>query len=125
MERPKVVIPIAPVPKPRMTQRDKWKKRPIVERYFQFKDEIHTLVRGDLDARFTVVFYIAMPASWSVKKKELYNGKPHQNKPDIDNYLKAFMDALCSDDSYVFDAQAQKFWAEEGRIELTERGNDA
>lgn len=65
-----------------------------------------------------------MPPSWSAKKKEFYNGKPHQVKPDIDNYLKAFMDALCSDDSYIFDAQAQKFWALEGSIELTERGND-
>lgn len=63
-----------------------------------------------------------MPNSWPEKKKAEYDGKPHQKKPDIDNYLKAFLDALCSDDSYVYDARAQKFWAREGSIELTEYG---
>lgn len=121
--KPPTILPINPVPKPRMTQRDKWKKRPIVERYYQFKDEINLLVRGQLDARFTVVFRVAMPPSWSEKKKAEYDGQPHQAKPDIDNYLKALMDALCVDDSYVYDAHSQKYWAREGQIELTERGD--
>lgn len=64
-----------------------------------------------------------MPASWSARKKNLYDGKPHQVKPDIDNYLKAFMDALCEDDSYVYDVRATKEWACEGSIILIERGN--
>ncbi len=28
---------VAPFPKPRMTQRDKWKKRPVVVKYILFK----------------------------------------------------------------------------------------
>ncbi|HHE6457291.1 TPA: RusA family crossover junction endodeoxyribonuclease, partial [Proteus mirabilis] len=32
------VFNIEPVPKPRMTQADKWKKRPPVLKYFAFKD---------------------------------------------------------------------------------------
>lgn len=64
-----------------------------------------------------------MPMSWSEKKKVLYDGKPHQVKPDADNYLKAFMDALCEDDSYVYDVHAIKEWARKGEIILTERGN--
>lgn len=64
-----------------------------------------------------------MPPSWSEKKKQAFDGKPHQVRPDADNYLKAFMDALCKDDSYVWDARVIKYWAREGRIELTERGN--
>lgn len=63
-----------------------------------------------------------MPKSWSKKKKAEYLGKPHQVKPDSDNYLKAFMDALCEDDSYIYDARVQKYWAEEGSIELDEIG---
>ena len=31
---------IKPVPKPRMTQRDAWDKRPCVLRYRAFKDEV-------------------------------------------------------------------------------------
>jgi len=34
-----MIYNINPVPKPRMTQSDKWKKRPPVLRYFAFKDE--------------------------------------------------------------------------------------
>lgn len=39
VERVKV-FNIEPVPKPRMTQADKWKKRPPVLKYFAFKDEV-------------------------------------------------------------------------------------
>lgn len=64
-----------------------------------------------------------MPQSWSKKEKELHDGKPHQQKPDIDNYLKALMDALCVTDEYVYDVHCSKYWAREGSIELTEEGN--
>ncbi len=63
-----------------------------------------------------------MPNSWSEKVKLNMDGKPHQQRPDVDNYLKSFMDALCIDDSYVYDVHAKKFWAREGSIELTEWG---
>lgn len=61
-----------------------------------------------------------MPKSWSNKKRAEMLGKPHQVKPDSDNYLKAFMDALCINDSYIYDARVQKYWAESGSIELEE-----
>lgn len=115
-----ITIPITPVPKPRMTQSDKWKKRPAVLRYRDYKDHLNLLVKGSLEATFDVVFYVPMPTSWSETKKRDMEGKPHQQKPDIDNYLKAFMDALCEDDSYVYDVRARKYWAREGRIELSE-----
>lgn len=35
-----IEYPIVPVPKPRMTQRDKWQKRPAVMRYRAFCDEV-------------------------------------------------------------------------------------
>lgn len=129
MKRITIEIPISPVPKPRMTRQDRWTDkdkeigRPAVIRYFRFQDDLLKLITGQLDARFTVVFRIAMPQSWPEKKKEIFNEKPHQQKPDIDNYLKAFLDALCPDDSYVYDVQAKKFWARQGSIELTERGD--
>lgn len=123
MKRPTIEIPLAPVPKPRMTQRDKWSQRPSVTRYYEFKDNLALLVRGQLDARFTVVFIVSMPHSWSEKKKAQYDGQPHQTRPDIDNFIKSFLDALCPDDSYVCDVHAQKIWGREGKIILTERGN--
>lgn len=65
-----------------------------------------------------------MPQSWNEKKKAAFDGKPHQVRPDVDNFLKALLDALCAEDSYVYDVHAQKFWARKGSIILTERGND-
>ena len=44
------------------------------------------------------------------------DGKPHQQKPDWDNLSKAWQDALCDDDSYVYDAHCRKFWGRTGAI---------
>lgn len=65
-----------------------------------------------------------MPNSWSEKKKAQFDGKPHQQKPDWDNLAKAFCDALCADDSYIYDVRAQKYWARTGSIEVTNRGGE-
>lgn len=44
------------------------------------------------------------------------DGTPHQQRPDIDNYAKAFLDALCEDDSYVYDLRAEKYWGRQASI---------
>lgn len=119
-----VRLEIQPVAKPRMTQRDKWAKRPIVMAYYAFADALRAQVRGELEPRLKVTFFVPMPMSWSQKKRTLMVGTPHQARPDVDNFLKAFMDALCSDDSYIYDVHALKFWAETGAIEIEEFGND-
>ena len=103
-----------------MTQSDRWKKRPAVVRYHEFKDELRCLVTGELEPKFRVIFNVKMPKSWSERKKDEFEGKPHQQRPDIDNYLKALMDALSTEDSYIYDVHAIKRWAREGSIELYE-----
>jgi Holliday junction resolvase RusA-like endonuclease len=57
-----------------------------------------------------------MPHSWSKKKKDLMLGKPHKQRPDIDNLAKAFMDALLPEDSHVFSLTAEKYWSNEPSI---------
>ncbi len=102
-----IEIKINPVSKPRMTQSDKWKKRPATEKYWAFKDELIlkcrlnkiNLDKGIID----VIFYIPMPDSWSEKKKKLKCGDKHLNKPDCDN-------------SGVWKVAAEKYWAREGVI---------
>ncbi len=69
-------------------------------------------VASELD----IEFHIAMPPSWSKSKRQLMLGKPHQQRPDIDNLVKAFLDALCEEDSYVYDIRARKFWSNTGYI---------
>lgn len=45
-----------------------------------------------------------------------------QNRPDLDNYLKALIDSLCSEDKYIAHyGELAKYWVdfEVGWIELT------
>lgn len=113
-----MIYNITPVPKPRMTHADKWKKRPGVLRYWAFKDEIR-LKKVVLPETFcTIIFYIPMPKSWSVTKKTYYAGSPHKQKPDLDNLTKALWDAILDDDKKIWTFQATKLWAYEGAIEI-------
>ncbi|MGQ1888278.1 RusA family crossover junction endodeoxyribonuclease [Serratia marcescens] len=99
--------PITPIPKPRMTQKDRWAKRPPVLRYRAFCDEVK-------------LNRISLPDSWSKKKRAEMAGKPHQQKPDADNLLKALMDAIYSEDCAVWDVRVTKRWGNAGEIIIKE-----
>lgn len=114
------VYNITPVPKPRMTQRDKWQKRPPVLRYRAFCDEVRLEKISLPEHSYHVTFIMPMPKSWSHKKRSDMNGKPHQQKPDKDNLEKALLDAIFDDDSRVWDGRVTKVWGEVGQIKITE-----
>lgn len=92
---------LTPVPKPRQTQADKWKKRPAVLRYRAFADKARelgvTVQNGD-----EICFHLPMPASWSAKKQAKMTGEPHAQRPDIDNLIKSVLDAVHEDDSHLW-----------------------
>lgn len=114
-------IPVKPVPKPRMTRSDAWRQRPAVLRYFDYKDDMKEAWGSrEVPGTFTVVFHVPIPKSFSKKKRSAMHGTPHQQRPDVDNYLKAFLDALCVDDSYVWDVRVTKLWSLEPGIEVLE-----
>lgn len=108
--------PITPVPKPRMTQRDKWKKRPNVTRYRAYCDEVRLRGIKLPDCGYHVVFVLPMPKSWSKKKRDKMDGQPHQQTPDKDNLEKALLDAIFTDDSTVWDGRVSKIWGIQGKI---------
>lgn len=110
--------PITPVAKPRMTQSDKWKERPPVMKYRAFCDEVRVrrVVLPDPGAH--VVFHVPMPSSWSQKKQAEHRGKAHKQRPDVDNYTKALLDAIYSDDSHVWDIRTTKIWSDRGGISV-------
>lgn len=108
---------ITPLAKPRMTQRDKWKKRPAVLHYRAFKDEVR-LKRVYIPQPCQIIFYIPMPKSWSKKKQSEMDGHAHTKKPDIDNLLKALMDAIFTDDSHIWNVHVIKKWSEKGGIRI-------
>ena len=102
-----------------MTQRDKWQQRAPVVRYRQFGDELRLKLPGyKVPAELYIQFELPMPKSWSKKKRASMLAQPHQQKPDIDNLLKAFLDHLCEDDSYVWKVFGTKVWGEHGSITL-------
>jgi Holliday junction resolvase RusA-like endonuclease len=97
-------------------------------RYWNFKDLLKLQAKKLKfimpDSGYHLKFYIPMPKSWSKKKQSAMMGKPHQGKPDKDNLEKAFLDAVCADDSYIWDGRVSKFWWNEGRIVMKVYEND-
>lgn len=114
---------ITPVPKPRMTRRDKWLKppRPCVVRYRAFEKECQhrgiTVDNGD-----HITFVLPMPKSWSKKKRAEFYGKPHQQTPDVDNLCKAILDSCYKDDSHIYDLRITKVWGNDGEIQIERMG---
>lgn len=112
-----IEINITPVPRPRMTRKDKWAPKKSVVRYWVFCRELRDKLKGfELKGHATIIFYMPMPKSWSKKKKAKLQGQPHTQRPDIDNLIKAILDGLLEEDSGVHTIQAQKLWAKSGKI---------
>jgi len=86
-------------------------------RYRAFADELR-LRLGAIDLNgYTLTFGLPMPKSWTKKKKAQMLGKPHTQKPDIDNLLKALLDAVYADDSCVHTLSGvKKVWTDTGFI---------
>lgn len=110
-------VPGKPPGKPRMTQRDRWAKRPCVLRYWEWKDKVkfafHASGGIPDEAIITSVNWVAhyeMPKSWTRKKRIQSFRTPHTSKPDRDNVDKALLDALFKDDSGVGCGFISKVW---------------
>lgn len=119
----KITIHIEPIGKPRMTQRDKWARRPVVLRWFDFKDQLKAACIGQIPEGTVSVSwkaYISMPKSWSAKRKREMEGTPHFSKPDRDNIDKGILDSLFHDDSHIYHGVLTKLWddGKGARLEL-------
>lgn len=105
---------ITPFAKPRMTRADRWKKRPVVLNYFKWKEEMQWIAKSNkfkLPSKYEAIFYMPMPKSWGDKKRKEMKHKPHQQRPDKDNLEKALNDALCEEDSHIWDSRTKKIWS--------------
>lgn len=65
-----------------------------------------------------VEFFLKMPASWTKKKKSQMIYTPHRQKPDLDNLLKGFMDAVLDEDCGVCEVKTAKFWSDRGFVSV-------
>ena len=115
---------IPPCPKPRMTKADRWRKRPSVLKFFAFRDAVRQYKESKVVLQsayhahhlefesFEIEFHVPMPKSWSKKKKGYMNGSAHQQRPDLDNYLKAWKDSVYEEDAIVWRVKASKLWTD-------------
>lgn len=114
---------VVPMGAPRMTKRDKWKRRPIVIRYRKFKDAIRAaagiIPPPEIILSLSWTAFFSPPASWSVKKRIAALGQLHRSKPDRDNIDKGILDALFEQDSGIASGQIEKRWGEPSRLEVT------
>lgn len=88
-------------------------------RYRAFKDSVRASGLT-LPQPCRILFSIAMPASWSSKKRAAQDSQPHMAKPDIDNLIKAVLDALYEDDAHVWSVWGEKRWGVAGSISVQE-----
>jgi Holliday junction resolvase RusA-like endonuclease len=119
IETIKYVFDIEPFHAPRMVKSDKWAKRDCVVKYFNFRNKLYSLAlqqQYEIKGILNIIFVIPFPESWSEKKKKENYLQPVTVKPDIDNLIKAFMDSLLKNDSYVWGVTAKKIYATFGKI---------
>jgi Holliday junction resolvase RusA-like endonuclease len=107
---------VDPMPRPRMTQRDRWNQRPSVRAYNEYRNALALLAMNEgwePGEALRLTFVIPMPPSWSGAKKRRMAGTPHRQRPDLDNLVKGFLDSF-GEDAQVWRIEAEKRWANEG-----------
>jgi Holliday junction resolvase RusA-like endonuclease len=139
------IIALNPQTNVRSTQGDVWffripehklsdyglKRKKRLEKYNQYKRDLkfqYEALALDLsEGKFKVVFYIPLAKSYRPKRdigeieRSKMNNAPHKRKPDYDNLLKAFGDAIFENDSFIWSVHCEKRWTTDsvGRIEVT------
>ncbi len=111
-----------PASRPRVTR---WSTY-YPKRYTKFKKDMQALT-SEMETTLSenllsvhVDFYIKMPKSWSKKKTEKLANTYCSNNSDIDNYIKAILDALNGvlfiDDKQVVEIFARKIYSKQAYI---------
>ncbi len=113
------IIHVEPMGAVRLSNRDKFKPTDAAKRYYAYKDRVRAKAPAFVAPyQVEVTAHIAMPSSWSKKKKALMCGKRHQVRPDRDNIGKGVQDALFDEDGMISDGTDRKRWAYEGLLEI-------
>lgn len=114
----RVEVPGNPIP----LQRARAFKNVFYDPQFTVKKNYAAFVKDYIDEPITkeieldLEFYFQMPKSWSKKKRDSMNNKPHIGKKDLDNLIKFVGDALnevaWQDDCLIWKINAIKKWSE-------------
>lgn len=104
--------------KPRQTRRDKHSPSKAVQRYRNWADEVRLRkVPEAMGSCNRVTFMVPMPRTWTPVRKQRAAYTPHTQTPDLDNMVKALLDACMPDgDQTVWSVWATKLWSWEPLI---------
>jgi Holliday junction resolvase RusA-like endonuclease len=139
-QAPKLFLPVEPMGAVRTTQRQKFVDEKA-QRYYDYKQVIQLMAMSRLQRIPAgkaiiikdLVFYMPIPKSGKVSRKDeatgkrkqypVEHGQPHIAKPDIDNLIKGLFDALngvaWADDNQVYKITNQeKVYGEHPGIEF-------
>ena len=113
------MIELTPIPAPRIPHQYKWSDQ--AKRYYAWRDQLRALHPAPLPACLSLKFWLPLPKRPS-KRRGQVGGARHQQTPDLDNMVKACMDALAVKDHHVWYLSAMKRWSpdRQGRIEVRE-----
>jgi Holliday junction resolvase RusA-like endonuclease len=119
------VVPTAAIGKPRMTRRDKWKKRPCVVAYRAWCDLVREHCPNPPPAErveeITITARYVLPPSLSERERRERAFKRKRTKPDGDNIIKALCDALWKRDEALGDLSISRQWNTEDTMAVTIR----
>jgi Holliday junction resolvase RusA-like endonuclease len=94
-----------------------------VLRYRAYAEKLRLKYKHPLPADICIGFVIPIAKGRRKATKKypvaLKAGMPHQATPDLDNLVKAVLDALCVNDSYVHSIMAYKVWGDTGAVVLS------
>jgi Holliday junction resolvase RusA-like endonuclease len=130
-----LILDIEPMGAVRTTQKQKFADKNY-KKYQTWKDTLLILWTAELlkhgfnpqTIKFSeiesITFHMTIPMGEKLSKAKIEErhsriDQPHLQKPDIDNMLKAFMDAVMKEDSHVHTiGRTKKIWSLHGHIEV-------
>ena len=90
------------------------KRKKRLERYNNYKRDLFDVAQDNdfliPDGFFKLTFFVPIPKSYKKHQRIDLHLRPHQVMPDVDNFLKAFLDALKRRDQSVHHLELQKVW---------------
>ena len=112
-----MTLSLKPMGKPRQSQSDKWRLRPVVCRYRSYADALRASFHLLPLAKFLQVGRVTVIATFMTKCSDRY-GKPHRQKPDADNIMKGVKDSLIRKDETVYWELTEKRWGEQDSLKI-------
>jgi Holliday junction resolvase RusA-like endonuclease len=120
-----VIVPIVPMGAVRLSSSDRWAKRPIAVKYFEWKNEFKLIMAQSAElrnvlakifesGRMELITKHELPETWSKKKKAENYGQPMRAKPDWDNCGKGICDVAFKEDSFIYRGIVEQRWCNEG-----------